>query len=165
MFVWIVLITKLQLVHLFFKIINCKVLEHHCPSPSLKCKVLTRDWSHLPSWNGSASAGIGVGSWSVQLLNFGSYANPDRDSQSQQKLPNTSCHVSNSWARRWWIFFQRSRHHEQEHLGLTWLVFGWINDWWIVRCQRPCTSVDLEDNSNFTVINLNHNIANARNSE
>ena len=62
-------------------------------------------------------------------------------------------------------FFLRSRHHEQEHLGLTWLVFGWINDWWIVRCQRPCTSVDLEDNSNFTVINLKKNIANARNSE
>lgn len=60
----------------FFKIINCKVLEHHCPSPSLKCKVLTRDWSHFAKLE---RIGIGghrcwiVESWSVQLLDFWSY--------------------------------------------------------------------------------------------
>ncbi len=141
-YVWIIWKTMLQLVNVF----AAESLSLTAHLPSLKCKVLTRDWSRFAKlgWMMDGHKGS-VGSWSVQLLNFWSCI----IMQSLREIPK----VNRNYSRKLVMSaipaleddgFLRSRDHEQEHLGLTWLVFGWINDRRIVRCQRPCASVDLE---------------------
>lgn len=140
-YVRIVLITKLQLVHGFLR---SSTASPRAPLPPSLAEVQ----GSYPRLEPLCQAGMdrhrrapverivirSTSRFLSLILHY--HENPDRDFQSQQKLPNTSCHVSNSWARRWWIF-SKVKAPWTRTLGPH--VAGvWLNQW-LVNCAVPKT--------------------------